>query len=319
MLFRRTDFVGGWRRSSWREGCRNLHRWTSSTDSPPLKTPNTSLTRREFLKGAALGLGGLSLAAAPAAARAGVTTTRSEHRVFTLPDLDPAHDGLRIAQLSDLHVGERTPPERILDAIARANAFEPDLVLLTGDYLSARRSGVGLMRELLGGLAAPTVAVLGNHDHWVDPRGASRALVSLGYAVLRNDNTCFRLRGARFTVVGVDDLLSGQADVEEAFTGASSGSRIVIAHGPKTADQLAAAGEPMLCLSGHTHGGQINIPGLTHFMLRTIAHEPYDRGLFHLGPVQLYVNRGIGNSGFRIRLNSDPEVTLAVLRRGEPA
>jgi uncharacterized protein len=274
------------------------------------------LTRRDFLKGA--DGAALAGAAVPATART-AERARPERQVFTLPDLDPAHDGLRVAQLSDFHVGERTRPETIRDAIARANEFHPDLVVLTGDYLTHRHSGVSLVRDLLGGLAAPTVAVLGNHDHWVDPRGAARALSAHGYAVLRNRNTTLTLRGAPFTIIGVDDLLSGEARPREALAGAARGSRLVLAHGPKTADQLRRLGEPMLCLSGHTHGGQVHIPGVTPFMLRALAHEPYERGLFRLGLVQLYVNRGIGNSGMRIRVNSDPEVTLAVLRSGSTA
>jgi len=273
-------------------------------------------SRRDFLKTAA----GLALAGAAVPAAAQDERTQEERPVFVLPGLDPAHDGLRVAQLSDLHVGPRTPVERLRDAIDRANAFEPDLVVLTGDYLSRERSGVGLVREQLGGLRAPTVAVLGNHDHWVDPRGAARALAGHGYAVLRNQNTSLTLRGAPFTVVGIDDLMSGQARVADALRGASrDGSRIALAHGPKTAEQLQRAGERILCLSGHTHGGQIRIPLLTAFMLRTVAHEPYDRGLFRLGPVQLYVNRGVGNSVMRLRINSAPEVTLATLRRAPSA
>lgn len=272
-----------------------------------------ALTRRTFLK--AIAAGAVATAATPGAALP-PDRTRVERRVFGVPGLAPEHDGLRVAQLSDLHVGRRTPAERIRDAIAQANAFEPDLIALTGDYLCEERRGVGLMRELLGGLAAPTVAVLGNHDHWVDASGAARALVGLGYAVLRNQNTTLTLRGAPFTVIGVDDLLTRHARPRRALAGAPSGSRLVLAHGPKTAEALAAVGEPLLCLSGHTHGGQIHLPGLTPFMLRTLAHEPYERGLHRVGPVQLYVNRGVGNSALRVRINSDPEVTLAVLRAG---
>ncbi|HTP30069.1 MAG TPA: metallophosphoesterase [Anaeromyxobacteraceae bacterium] len=271
-----------------------------------------ALTRRDFLKGALAAAA--SGAALPSAAQA-VDFARAERRIFWLPDLDPAHDGLRVVQLSDFHVGSQTPPERIRHAIAVAKAFEPDLTVLTGDYLCRTESGVGLIHEQLGGLPCPTAAVLGNHDHWVDARGAARALETLGYSVLRNRNTTFRLRGAPFTVIGIDDLLSGQARPREALAGAPRGSRLVLAHGPRTAEQLRKLNQPMLCLSGHTHGGQINIPGLTPFLLRAIAHEPYSRGFFRLGSVQLYVNRGVGNSALRVRLNSRPEVTLAILRR----
>jgi uncharacterized protein len=270
-----------------------------------------TLTRRHFLKGAAAcAIGG---AAIPAAAH-GSERPRAERPSFIVPGLDPAHDGLKVAQLSDLHVGARTPPERIRAAIAEVNAFAPDLVVLTGDYVCREHSGIGAMREQLAGLTGPVVAVLGNHDHWVDGPGVARALASHGYAVLRNENTTLRLRGAPFTVIGIDDLFTNHARPREALAGARRGSRLALAHGPRTADHLRALGEPLLCLSGHTHGGQINIPGFTSFLLRAVAHEPYDRGLFRLGPVQLYVNRGVGNSALRIRVNAEPEVTLATLR-----
>jgi len=272
-----------------------------------------SLTRREFLKGAAaLGVGA---AAIPALAESDGLVP--EHPTFVVPGLDPRHDGLRIAQLSDLHVGPRTPRQRIRAAIVAANAFAPDLVVLTGDYLARERSGVQLMREQLGGLRSPTVAVLGNHDVWVDPEGASAALASHGYDLLRNQHTVVRLRGAPLAVVGVDDLMTRQADPARAMRGVPAGSRLVLAHGPRTADLLRGAGEPLLVLSGHTHGGQVNLPGLTSFLLRSVLREPYDRGRFQVGDVQLYVNRGVGSSGVRIRINSDPEVTLATLRSPE--
>src|SRR5215813_12679382 len=139
-----------------------------------------ALNRREFLKITATvavvgGVGSAAARSQPAGAGS-VEMAEPEHRVFMVHNLDPAHDGLRVAQLSDIHVGARTPAERIRDAIALANSFEPDLVLLTGDYLSREERGVGLISELMGGLFAPTFAVLGNHDHWLDPDGAIAAL-----------------------------------------------------------------------------------------------------------------------------------------------
>ncbi len=281
------------------------------------------LSRRDFLKGlAASAVVGAALpgTAAPAPFSVANEPLRAERRTFTLPDLRPAHDGLRVAQLSDLHVGPRTPPGRIRAAIAMANAFQPDLVVLTGDYVCNQKREAGQVREALAGLDAPTVAVLGNHDYWTEPRAVARSLARLGYDVLENENTTLSLRGEPFTVVGVADLFTGNAEPFAALRGAPRGaSRLVLAHGPKTADLLRLVGQPMLCLSGHTHGGQIHIPGLTRVLLSAVAHEPYERGSFQVGQVQLYVNRGVGNAAVRVRVGSDPEVTLITLRAGRAA
>ncbi len=268
-------------------------------------------TRRNFLKGAAIVAG----AGAAAPVLAVDDSLHPEHREIVVDGLDPAHDGLRVAHLSDLHVGSLTPVACIRAAVEEANRFRPDLVVMTGDYLTRERREVGLIRELLGGLAAPTVATLGNHDRWVDPLGAGAALEHLGYEVLENENTTLRLRGAPFTVVGIDDLKTRHADPSRARAGARRGSRLYLAHVPKTVDLLRRFDEPMLVLSGHTHGGQVNIPVLMP-AIRWLAHEPYDEGLYRVGPIQLYVNRGVGNVGLALRVNAPPEVALLTLRAG---
>jgi hypothetical protein len=269
------------------------------------------MSRREFLLGAAA----TAAAAAPLPVLASGAEVTPEPHEIVVPDLAPAHDGLRVAQLSDLHVGSLTPVERIRSAIDEANRFRPDLVVLTGDYLTRERGGVSLMREQLGGLTAPTLATLGNHDRWVDPHGAGAALRHLGYGVLVNENTTIMLRGEPFTVIGIDDLWTYSADPPLAMKGAAPGSRLYLAHVPRTADLLANWGKPMLVLSGHTHGGQVNVPLLTP-AIRWIAREPYIDGLYQVGKVQLYVNRGVGNVGMALRLNAPPEVSLLTLRSG---
>ncbi|MGB8933348.1 MAG: metallophosphoesterase, partial [Anaeromyxobacteraceae bacterium] len=168
------------------------------------------LGRRTFLKGALLAGAATAL---PDVADAQPVEPRAVEQTFHVPGLDPAHDGLRVAQLSDLHVGQRTPTETVAAAIAAVNAFQPDVVLLTGDFLSSRRSELDAMRDQLGGLVAPAVAVLGNHDQWVDPRGAAAVLGEHGYEVLENDWTTLRLRGAPLAIVGVGDHLTRREDV----------------------------------------------------------------------------------------------------------
>jgi predicted MPP superfamily phosphohydrolase len=271
-------------------------------------------TRRQFLKRSAL-LAGTAVLPAPALAAQSDEEPHAERRTFLLPGLDPAHDGLRVVQLTDLHVGWRTPASLIRAAIEEANRFEPDLVVLTGDFVGRDKEDVGIMRDLLGGLAAPTFAVLGNHDHWVDARGAGNALRSHGYEVLENAWTRIALRGAPFTIVGVGDLRTRHEDVARATAGLSGGATpLALAHVPKTAERLRALDRPMLCFSGHTHGGQVNLPILTPIVMHGLARQPYVRGRYRLGDVQLYVSRGVGNSGVLARLNAPPEVTLATLR-----
>ena len=277
-----------------------------------------TISRRRFLKGAAaLGAAGATVGL-PALAEAGPDLPSTERVAFGVPGLDPAHDGLRVAQLSDLHFGPRTPLALIRAALEEANRFEPDLVVLTGDYLTRRKEDLLTLREQVGGLRAPTFAVLGNHDVWVDPAATAAALRGNGYEVLENAWTSVRLRGAPFTVVGIGDFLTGRDDVRRATGGLPSTgpTPLVLAHGPRTARKVATLGRPALCLSGHTHGGQVNLPIVTPLLLASIR-EPYARGLYRLGPVQLYVNRGIGMSGIAFRLNSPPEVTLATLHRVE--
>jgi predicted MPP superfamily phosphohydrolase len=270
------------------------------------------LDRRAFLKGA-LVVG--AAAALPEVAEAQPASPIAEPVTFLVPGLDPAHDGLRVAQLSDLHFGPRTPIETIRAAIAEANAFEPDLVLLTGDYLSSKASDLEAMRDGIGGLTAPTVAVLGNHDHWVDAAGATEVLQQHGYEVLDNAWTTLTVRGAPLALVGVGDLKTGHEDVARSVSGLPPGTTpLVLAHCPGTAPRLQALERPAVAFAGHTHGGQVVLPILSPLIFWALKGEPWVRGRFQLGQLQLYVNRGVGNAAIRIRVNSPPEVTLATLR-----
>lgn len=270
------------------------------------------MTRRQVLVG-----GGAVLASA-AVGHTGTGRDGFDLNRITLEvdALDEAHDGLRIAQLSDLHIGHMTPSERIRAAVRTVNAEQPDLVVLTGDYVTNDWDPLERVPELLKGLEAPTLAVLGNHDYWTDAKKIGGDLEKCGYAVLRNEHTVLRVRGQELRIIGVDDGRTRRDDVTEALRGVpASGTRIVLAHTPSTAkklpNELGAA-----CFSGHTHGGHFVVPGITAAILRSHG-EPFVRGRYEVDRNVLWVNRGLGyGRGSPVpRVGAEPEVTLATLRR----
>jgi hypothetical protein len=227
--------------------------------------------------------------------------------------LDPRHDGVRIAQLSDIHVGNLTPPAHVRAAIAAANAAKPDLIVMTGDYVCWRRHEVELARSQLAGLVAPRVlAVLGNHDYFTWGAGVTDALVGNGYEVLRNQATIHHVHGAPLALVGVDDPITRHDDLDAAFAGIPAGvARIVLCHAPDRAPALAARGADLV-LSGHTHGGQIFVRGVTDRIMKRIGLN-YRRGMYEVGPRStLYVTPGIGFSGVTRRAGEGTHAEVAV-------
>ncbi len=276
-----------------------------------------TLSRRRILQGLA------ASAMAPLAARAERKLIASEYFEVSqvevhLTSLDPAHDGLRVVQLSDLHIGNGVPDGRIISAIREVNSLKPDLVVLTGDYVTNHRDPLQRVPELLEPINAPRVAVLGNHDYWSGPDELHDGLERIGISVLQNENTAVRLRGVDFNVIGVDDSTTKHDDVARAYQGAGRVSRLVLTHTPSCAKKLPAW-EDVLCLSGHTHGGQWNVPKLTRGIYEA-AGQPWYRGAYSVRGNQLYVNRGMGfGKGTRLpRINSDPELSVITLRYREP-
>lgn len=256
----------------------------------------------------------------PRAAKAGpkpgsdyFETSRTE--VF-IHGLDPSHDGLVVGQLSDLHIGSATPDDRIRAAVDGMNALKPDLAVLTGDFVTVAKDPRDKVGELLGELKVQTVSVLGNHDHWTSADEVQKSLEKRGIAVLRNEHTKVRLKGADFTVFGVDDSTTRSDDVGQTWKGAPTrGSRLVLTHTPTGVRKLPPWSD-LFCLSGHTHGGQIHVAGLTAAFFRRFG-QPYLRGHYEVNGNQLYVNRGLGfgRGGRHPRVDSEPELALFVLRR----
>jgi predicted MPP superfamily phosphohydrolase len=270
-----------------------------------------SFSRRALLKGA------VSFALVPPVAEAAKPARPFEVTCTTLftKGLHEAHDGLTIAQLSDLHVGWQTPEARLRAAIDTTNALRPDLVLLTGDFVTWSQKPLLELPKLLGQLRAPTFACLGNHDHIVDARAVRSALEKLNFTVLQNAHTVTRVRNAPLSIVGIDDGATHHDDVDASLKGiAPTGSKLVMAHTPPTALQLPK-GRHWICFSGHTHGGSVMVPGITP-AIYGVFRQPYVRGLHQVDGNQLYVNRGIGfgTNLLAPRINSEPELSVFTLR-----
>jgi predicted MPP superfamily phosphohydrolase len=261
--------------------------------------------------------------ALPTAARAAVRKNAAEFfevsrtEVF-IRGLDPAHEGLVVGQLSDIHIGSATPDGRVVSAVAAINAARPDIAVLTGDFVTNRSDPRSKVGELLGALTVQSFAVLGNHDHWTNADEVSASLEQKGISVLRNAHTTVRLKGADFTVLGMDDSTTRNDDAAATFKGAPTrGSRLVLTHTPTGVRKLPPWSD-LFCLSGHTHGGQIHVSGITEAFFKRFG-QPYLRGHYEVNGNQLYVNRGLGfgKGGRAPRVDSDPELALFVLRRAD--
>lgn len=238
-----------------------------------------------------------------------------------LERLSRALDGLRIVQLSDFHYTNPGCGELIRNAVSMANSLNPDLVALTGDYVTSHRHSHGSgprnavpCAAILGELHAPLgiFAVLGNHDQ-CGPDFISRMLESHGIAVLRNRALHVERAGARLWVAGVNDVLESNANIDEALQFIPQpDATILLAHEPDYADVVRRY--PVdLQLSGHSHGGQIRLPLVGSPYLPLMATK-YPRGLRQLDGLSLYTNRGLGTTFVPVRFDSAPEVTLLTLR-----
>jgi hypothetical protein len=237
------------------------------------------------------------------------------HHQVAIPGLDPRHDGLRIAQLSDVHVG-LTPERHVRHAVDLVNRAAPDIVVMTGDYVTWGRRDIGRMAAQLAGLAAPTVAVtLGNHDYFTSSRRVAAALAALGYQVLKNRHLALSIAGAPLHLIGVDDPVTRHHDLDRAFADLPrAGTRVVLCHCPETATQIARRGADLI-LAGHTHGGQIFVAGITDRLLEGMGRR-FRAGFYRVGDSILYVGAGVGFSGVRARVGAGTraEVGLFTLR-----
>ena len=277
------------------------------------------LTRRRLLQ-----LAGAAVASGAAGLGYGLLEPKwvdVEQVTLTLPGLAERLAGLRIAQISDIHLSRFTSADKLQAAISRVNNLQPDLVAITGDFVGHEaRYAAGLI-EPLRMLEPPAYAVYGNHDLWTDRDAVGAALAETPVVLLVNQNA---EAAPGLIIAGLDDAWSGDPRPQIALAGAPSGyTNLLLCHEPDYINSIRRAKAPVsLQLSGHSHGGQVRLPttrpdgdGLaTRAPLLPHMATQYPIGHYHVGKHQLYTNRGLGVWPLPFRFNCRPEITLFTLQ-----
>jgi uncharacterized protein len=240
---------------------------------------------------------------------------------LSLPHLSPAFDGYKVVQISDIHA-DRYFRISNLDTVAqKINDQHPDLVVLTGDYVSK-----GRVPEAVGAIAASfrqieakdgILAVLGNHDYWAKAKDVTRELTRYQIKLLKNQLVTINRGSEQLSIGGVDDVWAGKPDLKAVLKnlGSKQGA-ILLAHEPDFADIAAASHQFDLELSGHSHGAQVRVP-FSNVVLPYLGRK-YPHGQYQVLDMIQYTNRGIGLGGIPIRFNCRPEITSFTLHTNSP-
>lgn len=241
------------------------------------------------------------------------------HHTLTLPNLPRAFNGYRIVQISDIHFDDWMTRRRLEDDIDRIHQQNPDLVVITGDFVTynARHSAQELVAAFRH-LHAPdgVLAIPGNHDYW-QPGGIQEIRQMMQTCnMIDLSNRCHTIRRGddALYIAGVDDVIAQKSRLDQVLALLpDEGCTILLAHEPDFADISAPTGRFDLQLSGHTHGGQVRMP--LHGPLTGPTYgKRYREGLWLFdGGMQLYVNRGLGMTMLPIRLNCPPEIAVLTL------
>jgi uncharacterized protein len=235
---------------------------------------------------------------------------------LNLPHLSSAFDGYKVVQLSDIHA-DRYFRISNLNTIAKTiNDQHPDLVVLTGDYVSK-----GRVKEAVGAIATSfrqieakdgILAVLGNHDYWAKAKDVTRELTRYQIKLLKNQLVTINRGSEQLSIGGVDDVWAGKPDLNAVLKelGSKQGA-ILLAHEPDFADIAAASHQFDLELSGHSHGAQVRLP-FSDVVLPYLGRK-YPHGQYQVLDMIQYTNRGIGLGGIPVRFNCRPEITSFIL------
>jgi uncharacterized protein len=278
------------------------------------------IDRRKFLKFGSMVAGAGLLATYPVFIERYIVQVNKY--LIPVPRLPPAFEGFTIVQLTDLHYGPLVPWSQMQSVIHRANSIPRDMIVCTGDYIHERNT-VDLIDKiwpLLGTLRAPggVLSVLGNHDHWGDTERSVYWLNKTGQN-LRHQIRKLERNGQSLWFVGAGDLWADNCDIDHLMKPIPGDEcRIVLAHNPDSAD-LILGEKPDLVISGHTHGGQVNIPFIGTPVL-PVKNKNYSFGLkYSLHNAPVFISRGIGWAIYPVRFNCFPEIAVLTLTNNKNA
>ncbi len=280
------------------------------------------LSRRRFLARAAASVGTAGIGCVVYAIGVEPHWLEIVERDLPVENLPPALAGARLVQISDLHIGPQVSDEYITRSLERAHALKPDIVVMTGDFITYVKSRGEAqfvqLRSVLAGFPQgrlATVGILGNHDYgraWKEPDVASRVTGEAkraGIRILRNESHSV----AGLDIIGVDDLWATRCDPTTALQSRENAASIVLVHNPDAADVLPWPSYRGWMLAGHTHGGQCKPPFLPPPLL-PVKNRRYVAGAVSIDATRtLYISRGVGHL-IRARFNVRPEITSFTLR-----
>jgi predicted MPP superfamily phosphohydrolase len=289
-----------------------------------------SITRRGFIRLCILGL--LSLIGAK-----GFINSRNLKLVklkVGLERLPYTFDGLKVGQITDIHAGPLVPRKLIREGVDMIMANQPDLIVLTGDFVSGatkflwtsyggfKERHYNYCMEELARLNAPlgVVAVLGNHDFWSGQEVAlqiAHGLERFGVQVLRNEAVPLERKGQRLYLVGVDDYWEGSYSLTGALKDVPEDAcKILLSHNPDVNENIEALSKHIdFIISGHTHGGQVVLPFVGALYIPSPFGQKYLAGLIRDKKRQTYISRGLGLFFVPIRINCPADVSLLTLVR----
>ncbi len=277
------------------------------------------LSRRRFLKLAAFGAGAAFVGGAGYSALVEPWWIETNCHDIPIPSLPHALEGLKIVQLSDLHHGAVVSASFIEECAHHAAALKPDLVCITGDFVTREAFYAEPCCRALAALHPPlgVYAVLGNHDYWAGGAAVSAAIRKCGINILVNEVVAVKTRGERLLLAGLDDLWAGYPRIDKVAEALAPGMpSVLMMHNPDLIEQFGSLAVGFV-MAGHMHGGQVRLPLVGALVVPSRIGRKYVAGFYNVKSNLMYVSKGIGLISPPVRFLTRPEIVCYTLKSAE--